>query len=52
MVKKEYQSPTGGLNKKGREFFKRKEGANLNQTLKELACNGVQSEVNVRMELT
>lgn len=29
MVKKEYQSPTGGLNAKGREYFKRKEGANL-----------------------
>jgi hypothetical protein len=29
MVKKEYQSPTGGLNEKGREFFKRKEGSNL-----------------------
>lgn len=29
MVKKEYQSPTGGLNKKGREYFKRTEGAIL-----------------------
>lgn len=29
MVKKEYQSPSGGLNAKGREYFKRKEGANL-----------------------
>ncbi len=29
MVKKEYQSPTGGLNEKGRKFFKRTEGANL-----------------------
>lgn len=29
MVKKEYQSPSGGLNAKGREYFKRTEGANL-----------------------
>jgi hypothetical protein len=29
MVKKEYQSPSGGLNEKGREYFKRAEGANL-----------------------
>ena len=29
MVKKEYQSPSGGLNEKGREHFKRTEGANL-----------------------
>ena len=29
MVKKEYQSPSGGLNKKGREYFKRTEGDNL-----------------------
>lgn len=29
MVKKEYQSPTGGLNQKGREYFKRTEGSNL-----------------------
>lgn len=29
MVKKAHQSPSGGLNKKGREYFKRTEGANL-----------------------
>lgn len=29
MVKKEYQSPSGGLNQKGRDFFKRTEGSNL-----------------------
>lgn len=29
MVKKEYQSPTGGLNAKGRAHFKKTEGANL-----------------------
>ncbi len=29
MVKKAYQDPNGGLNEKGREYFKRKEGANL-----------------------
>lgn len=29
MVKKEYQSPSGGLNAKGRAHFKRTEGANL-----------------------
>jgi hypothetical protein len=29
MVKKAYQSATGGLNAKGRAYFKNKEGANL-----------------------
>jgi hypothetical protein len=29
MVKKAYQNPEGGLNAKGREYFKRTEGANL-----------------------
>lgn len=29
MVLKKYQNPEGGLNKAGREYFKRKEGANL-----------------------
>lgn len=29
MVKKKYQSPSGGLNAAGREYFKRTEGANL-----------------------
>lgn len=29
MVKKEYQSPSGGLNDKGRKHFKNTEGANL-----------------------
>ena len=29
MVKKVYQNPAGGLNAKGRAYFKRTEGANL-----------------------
>jgi hypothetical protein len=29
MVKKVYQNPEGGLNAKGRAYFKAKEGANL-----------------------
>ncbi len=29
MVKKAYKSPKGGLNAKGRAYFKRTEGANL-----------------------
>lgn len=29
VVKKAYQNPKGGLNAKGREYFKRTEGANL-----------------------
>lgn len=29
MVKKKYQNPEGGLNKAGREYFKRTEGSNL-----------------------
>jgi hypothetical protein len=29
MVKKVYQNPEGGLNAKGRAYFKNKEGANL-----------------------
>ena len=29
MPKKEYQNPEGGLNAKGRAYFKRTEGANL-----------------------
>lgn len=29
MVLKKYQSPSGGLNKAGRKYFKRTEGANL-----------------------
>lgn len=29
MVLKKYQSPSGGLNKAGREFYKKTEGANL-----------------------
>ncbi len=28
-VAKKYQDPEGGLNQKGRDYFKRKEGANL-----------------------
>ncbi len=29
MVKKEYQSPSGGLNAKGRAYYKKTEGVNL-----------------------
>ena len=29
MVLKKYQSPSGGLNKAGREFYKKTEGSNL-----------------------
>jgi len=29
VVKKKYQSPSGGLNAAGREYYKRTEGANL-----------------------
>lgn len=29
MVQKKYQNPSGGLNKKGRDFFKKTTGANL-----------------------
>ena len=34
MVKKAYQNPEGGLNEKGREYFKRAEGSNLKRPQK------------------
>jgi hypothetical protein len=34
MVAKKYQNPKGGLNKAGREYFKRTEGADLKPPLK------------------
>jgi hypothetical protein len=34
MVKKAYQNPEGGLNEKGREYFKRTEGSNLKRPQK------------------
>ena len=34
MVAKKYQNPKGGLNEKGREYFKRTEGSNLNRPQK------------------
>ena len=34
MVAKKFQNPKGGLNQKGREFFKRKEGSNLKRPIK------------------
>lgn len=34
MVAKVYQNPKGGLNARGRAFFKRKEGANLKAPVK------------------
>ncbi len=33
MVAKKYQNPEGGLNQKGRDFFKRTEGSNLKRPL-------------------
>lgn len=35
MVKKVYQNPKGGLNAKGRAYFKRTEGANLKPPVSE-----------------
>ena len=34
MVAKIYQNPKGGLNARGRAFFKRKEGSNLKPPVK------------------
>tara|TARA_R110001599_G_C11841386_1_gene619472 strand:+ start:134 stop:406 length:273 start_codon:yes stop_codon:yes gene_type:complete len=34
MVAKKYQNPEGGLNKAGREYFKRTEGSNLKAPVK------------------
>lgn len=34
MVKKAFQNPKGGLNRKGRAFFKKTEGANLKPPVK------------------
>lgn len=34
MVKKAYQNPKGGLNQKGRDYFKRTEGSNLKKPQK------------------
>ena len=34
MVAKRFQNPKGGLNQKGREFFKRTTGANLKRPIK------------------
>jgi|TARA_A100000172_G_scaffold69321_2_gene49363 hypothetical protein len=34
MVKKAFQNPEGGLNKKGREHFKKKDGSNLRPPVK------------------
>lgn len=34
MVAKEYQNPKGGLNEKGRKYFKNKEGSNLKAPVK------------------
>ena len=34
MVAKKYQNPSGGLNKAGREYFKRTEGSNLKSPIK------------------
>lgn len=34
MVKKVYQNPKGGLNQKGRDYYKRTEGSNLKSPVK------------------
>ena len=34
MVKKAFQNPEGGLNQKGRDHFKKKEGSNLKPPVK------------------
>lgn len=34
MVAKKYQNPSGGLNEKGRQYFKNKEGSNLKAPVK------------------
>jgi|TARA_B100000035_G_scaffold314822_1_gene332520 hypothetical protein len=34
MVAKKYQNPKGGLNEKGRKYFKRKDGSNLKRPQK------------------
>lgn len=34
-TKKEHQSPKGGLNQKGRDYYKREEGANLKEPVTE-----------------
>ena len=34
MVAKKFQNPKGGLNKKGRQYFKKKTGANLKPPVK------------------
>jgi hypothetical protein len=40
MVKKVYQNPQGGLNAKGRAYFKRTEGANLKPPVSAKAAAG------------
>ena len=34
MPKKKYQNPKGGLNQKGRDYYKRTEGSNLKRPIK------------------
>ena len=36
MVAKKYQNPSGGLNEKGRKYFKNKTGANLKKPSKKV----------------
>jgi len=40
MVAKRYQNPEGGLNAAGRAYFKRKEGSNLKEPVKETPSSG------------
>ena len=40
MVKKAFQNPEGGLNQKGRDHFKKKEGSNLKPPVKKTPPKG------------
>lgn len=44
MVLKKYQSPSGGLNDAGREYYKRTEGANLKKPVTNKPKPGSKSE--------
>lgn len=39
MVQKKYQNPSGGLNEKGRAYFKKKTGANLKSPVSKEAAS-------------
>lgn len=44
MVLKKYQSPTGGLNEAGREYYKRTDGANLKKPVTNTPKPGSKAE--------